>query len=139
MNSPEESTITAPGIEGMTPGEIVERLGEIRDEKANLKEQEQLLNGEERDLKFRLLHLMEEQGGATRIAFGDLTATRTERIVPIINDWDEFAEYVLENQALHMLQRRVSAAAFGEMYETGQEVPGLAPFNKVDISLRKTR
>lgn len=138
MSQPQESTITAP-IDGMSAGQIVGRLAEIREEKAHFNDQIKELNGEQRDLEFALLRLMEEQGGATRVAFGNLTASRTEQVVPIIRDWDAFEEYVRSEGALHMLQRRVATTSFKEMIESGQEVPGLEPYVKVGISLRKTK
>jgi hypothetical protein len=40
------------------------------------------------------------------------------------------------NGALHLLQRRPATAAFRELQEAGEAVPGLEPFTKRAISLR---
>ena len=127
---------TAPS---MNSGDLVRRLEEIRQEKSGLNDSIKVLNEEDRELKYKLLVMMEEQGGATRVSFDGVTASRTEMVVPVIEDFDEFSEYVIKEGALHLLQRRVSSGEFKEMIESGQQVPGLSPYTKVDISIRKTK
>ncbi len=53
-------------------------------------------------------------------------------------DWDLFGAYIIKNKYLHLLQRRVSDPAIRELFETKGSVPGVEPFTKRRINLRKT-
>ena len=61
----------------------------------------------------------------------------TESDVPQVSDWDEFYEYVLENEAMHLLQRRIAVPAARETIESGDEIAGVSIFTVRQISLRK--
>ena len=65
------------------------------------------------------------------------SAILTEVDVPKIDDWDAFYEYIQENEAFHLLQRRPSTAACRETLEAGEQIAGVSTFTKRSISLRK--
>ena len=65
------------------------------------------------------------------------SAILTESVVPQVEDWDEFYGYIQENEAFHLLQRRVSTAAARETLEAGETISGVSTFTKRQISLRK--
>lgn len=65
------------------------------------------------------------------------SASVTYQTQPNITDWEAFTEYLLKNEAVYLLQRRVAAAAYRELLEAGEEVPGVVPFTQRSISLRK--
>lgn len=65
------------------------------------------------------------------------SATLTETVVPKVDDWDAFYKYLAENEAFHLLQRRVSSAAARETIEAGEVIDGVSTFTKRAISLRK--
>jgi len=43
-----------------------------------------------------------------------------------------------ENDALFLLQRRPAAAAYRELLESGQTIPGVEPYTQRQIGLRKS-
>lgn len=118
--------------------DLMARLFEIRRERAELENRDKELREEFDATKLVLMARADEQG-ATRIATSDGTAILTEEIVPNIADWDEFYGYIKENDAFHLLQRRVSAGAYREIINNGGEVPGLTPFKKRDVNLRAAK
>lgn len=59
-------------------------------------------------------------------------------VVGNVVDWDTFAAYVLKNKYLHLLQRRLSDPAIRELFETKGAVPGVEPFTKKKLNMRKT-
>lgn len=118
-----------------TTADMMRRMFEIRAEKEALAEREKALNAEWEQLDFILRTAMMEQG-STRVATPQGTAILTEQVLPNVVDWDAFIAWAKENDALHMIQRRVSSPAYREFLDAGQEVPGLAPFTKQSINLR---
>lgn len=120
----------------MTTGSIIDRLYEIRSERKILSDQDKELKHEFDELEQVLITRLKADDslqGKTKTA----TATITETVVPTIKDWDAFERYVLENNALYLLQRRPASAAFRELLNMGETVPGLEPFTSLSISLRR--
>lgn len=65
------------------------------------------------------------------------SATITETIVPTIDDWNLVQKYIMENDAMYLVYRRISSGPWRELLDTGEVVPGIEPFTKRAISLRK--
>lgn len=117
-------------------GEMIARMLELREQKKALEAQVKGINEEFDSLEAQLILLLDTQESTT-VATKQGTATITETVVPVIADWDAFENYVITNGALHLLQRRPATAAFRELQEAGEAIPGLEPFTKRAISLRK--
>ena len=121
----------------VTTAEIIAQMLVIRDRKREISAEEKDLNEAWDGLEKQLMRRMEEEG-STRVSSKLGTAILTEKIVPQTDDREAFEAWVLATGGLHMLQHRVNTAAFKEMIEAGDEVPGLSPFKKKDISLRSS-
>lgn len=65
------------------------------------------------------------------------TATVTESEQPNVTDWDDFYKYIIENDMMHLLQKRAAANACRELWEMGDEIAGVEPYTKRALSLRK--
>lgn len=66
------------------------------------------------------------------------TAYKTTKTFVSITDWDSFINYVRENDAFHLLQRRVTkSAAIEEKEENGELPPGLSYSEMFEINVRK--
>lgn len=90
------------------------------------------------EAKAKLDTQMEAAG--TDIARGKLArVVRTEQLVPRIVDWGAVSEWVMENDGVYLLHRRVSSGPWKELLDAGEEVPGIEPYRKKDISLTKLR
>lgn len=116
-------------------GETISRMLEIRAEKARLADLEKVLNEEWRLHEANLIRLLDEQG-ATKVSSGVATASVTTEIVPMVDDWERFYDYIYNERAFHLLQRRPSSAAYRELQQAGTDIPGVTPFSKRSISLR---
>ena len=121
----------------ITVGELVSQMVTIRDERGHIAEKDKLLREEWRTLETVLMAKLDEQGMKRATVDGVATATLTVQDVPNVVDWDLLYEWILENKATHMLQRRVATAAFRELHDAGEIIPGVEPFSKRSISLRK--
>lgn len=121
----------------LTTGDIMTKLGEIRDERRRIGEREKELIEAWRKFEAELISRFDEQG--MKKATSDIgTATITEAVVPQIIDWDAVYEHIGSTGDFYLLQKRPAAAAFRELHSAGIEVPGMEPFTKRTISLRKT-
>lgn len=122
----------------MKLNEIVERLVQIRDTIAELNNAVEELNSERDGLELTLLEKMEELG-TIQVATGTYTASKTTRLLPQAEDWGAIEKYVKDNDAFYLYQRRLSPVAYRELLEMGEEVPGIVPYERDGISVRKVR
>lgn len=117
-------------------GQIIDRMLELRDRRTSIEKESKKLKEEFDDLEQRLLQRLDtEETNQGRSKFA--SATVNELTVPTIENWGEFEKYILENNALYMLEKRASGAIYRELISQGSEVPGLKPFVKRSISLRR--
>jgi len=65
-----------------------------------------------------------------------ITVSVNTETVANVNDWAEFEEYVYENRALYLLQRRPSNPSYREEIAVKGVVPGVEPFTKQRLSLK---
>lgn len=63
--------------------------------------------------------------------------TLSESVVPQVEQWDVFAEFVLDTRALHLLERRPAILAYREMLSLGKPVPGILPFTKRKLAFKE--
>jgi hypothetical protein len=110
----------------------------LRERKRGLEGQVKEVNAEIAQCQEDLMRRLDEVGTAT--ARGSMASiVITENVVPNIDDWGAVSEWVVENDAVYLLHRRVSAGPWKELMDAGQNVPGITPYTKRAISLTKLR
>lgn len=119
-----------------TLDELISELARIRAERKRIAKLDELLVEEWRAAESVLISRLDEQK-VNRVSTDVATATITEDDVPMVVDWDAFYEYLYTNRAGHMLQRRIATAAWKELKDNGLPTPGIEPYKKREISLRK--
>lgn len=105
---------------------------ELRIRQAKVSEQEEKIRAAE----VVLMETMTEQGvdkSTGKLATVSVSETITGNVV----DWDVFGAYVIKHKYLHLLQRRVSDPAIRELFEKNRTVPGVEPFTKKRLNVRK--
>jgi len=121
----------------LTTSAIIAKLAEVRDEKRRIKEREKELIDEWRTLEMELLIRLDEQG-MLKASTGIGTASITEVVLPQVTDWDAVYEHIKVTGDFYLLQKRPAAAAFRELLESGETIPGMEAYTKRSISLRKS-
>jgi hypothetical protein len=116
--------------------DIIAKLVAVRDERRRIRERDQELVEEWRSLEMELLVRLDEQG-MLKASTTDGTATITEVVLPQVQDWDALWEHIRDTGDFYLIQKRPAAAAFRELNDAGIEVPGIEPYTKRSISLRK--
>jgi len=116
--------------------DTIDKLFLLRETKRGLEAQVKEVNAEIASLSDMLKSKLDEVGTIT--ARGNYaSATITETVIPTIEDWGQVQEYIMENDALYLVHRRILSGAWKELVDTGVTVPGIVPFTKRAISLRK--
>lgn len=129
--------------QAVTPLKQPQSLGSKIDEMFELRERKRELNSELKDIEAEMRALEQDiiaELDAQDLRFSGGTrarATISESEVPTVTDWDAFYQYVIENEAPYLFERRVAAAAWRELQQAGEAVPGTEPFTKRSLSLRK--
>ena len=118
--------------------EYLDDIGFARSELAIINKRAAELKKEIEAGKERLLDAM-DAAGVDQVRNDILTATLTETIVPQVENWDEFYEYIAETESFHLLERRPSSVAYREALELreGKLLPGVQSFTKRDVGFRK--
>lgn len=125
------------------PLTLAETLGGMVDQLYLLTEEKRVLDSALADLdrkrKFveqAVMNKLDEQklergGGALA------NVSITTSIVPDVVNWDDFYAFISRKKYWHLLERRPSSAGCRELFETKGKIPGVVPYNKVRLSLRK--
>lgn len=122
----------------MNLGEKIDNLFQLREQIRELDKELQALKADKNELELEILGDLDSQGlQLTR--GGRATVSISEQVVPVVEDWDAYYEYIQNEGALFLLERRPATAAWRELYESGELPPGTTPFTKRSLSLRKLK
>jgi len=116
-------------------GELIEALKEKREELADLESIKKQKSREKAELETQLLEAMDDQN-ITAMRGDTATVSISEKVVPTVDNWEAFYDYILATKQPYLLERRPAITAFREILETGSEVPGLKPFTRRTINFR---
>lgn len=116
----------------------IDRLFNIREAKRELAEEMKLLDEQYAAVEAALIEALNGQGiPSARSTLA--TATVTSAVMPNVKDWTAFHEYIRDHDALYLLERRPSVVACRELFQAGETLPGVEPYEKVGLSLTKLR
>ena len=106
-----------------------ERLKELAARRAGLKLEEKLLNQKLRETKKQLDEVEDEMlaimGDVERITIGDYDIRLKDKEFIEVEDFDAFWNFIKENDAPYLMQRRPSLTAIREAFMMGEDVPGV--------------
>lgn len=121
--------------EDMNLGELAALAVEIRERKRALDAQSKAAAAELDSVKAEIHGRLVSQD-LDRIAVNGVTLSRSSTTYPQVTDWEAVHEYILENRALNLLQRRVTTSLWQELLEGGEVIPGIEAFEKTDVNIR---
>lgn len=115
--------------------ELITRSKNLRDEASEYTRLAEEAKRQREEIDQQIIALLEAQGvDSTRTDVATVSVSKVNH--PNVEDWDAFANYVVENNATYLFQRRVSAKAVEELIAGGEEVPGVTFFEKKSLNLR---
>lgn len=59
-----------------------------------------------------------------------------EETVPQASDWDAVWQFIKENDYFHMVQKRLSSTACRELWELGQQIPGVNKYTSHKVNVK---
>lgn len=126
-----------PVIEALTA-----ELVEVRNQLRLLSAEEKELKRKQEELQYRMMQAMDAVGTSVARANGHSISISTSTVATI-TDYSEFADWLVQElpsnpEYLAIFQRRISDPMFRELLDErgGEDIPGLAPFEKRTLSLR---
>ncbi len=118
--------------------ELIDEMFEVREKKRGLEAEIKQLKADLGGLEERFKQACKEAG--TDYARGTLaSASVTKQLVPTVVDWDLVYEYIKKEDAMYLLHRRVSVAAWKELMDAGIDLPGIEAYEVEGVSLLKKR
>lgn len=135
-NNPQEEEVEVNPLKALTFGKLIDGMYELRTKKQAKEKEAKALGKELEAMEMEIINRLdtdETTMGRGKVA----TAILTETEVAKVEDWDEFYEYIGENEAYHLLQRRPATPACRETINAGDKIGGVSIFTKRAISLRK--
>ena len=127
--------ITQPAPE--TVGGLIDDLFLLREQRRKLAETDKSLQAQYAELEARLIAALDLQE-TTQARGRSATATLNEEELATVIDWDQVHEYIRNQNAFFLLQRRINSAAWREAAaERGEPIPGTTVFKRRTIALRR--
>jgi hypothetical protein len=117
-------------------GGMVDQLYELNDKKRALEEELSLIDIKRKYVEIAIINDMEKQN-SLKVGGLKATASISTSIVPNVIDWESFFKYISRKKYWHLVERRPSVTGCRELFETKGAIPGVVPFTKIRLSVRK--
>ena len=114
---------------------LLNELHEVRSNLKELLEKESALKKIKGELETELVIMLEGQG-IDQISNDKATISIKKEIVPTVENWDVFQEYIAETGMFELMQKRASATAYRELQQMGQDVPGVRATELTKVNFR---
>lgn len=118
-----------------TLGEDIDALHATREELRAANEVIEEIKSRIAAAEAALLERMEKEG-VKKATGSRATISVSTVVLPQVEDWNRFHEYIKENDFFHLLERRPSAPGCRELFERDGAIPGVVPFMKRKLNLR---
>jgi len=136
MPTVKKEAITKAPRKAPSLGLQIDAIYKIREELRVKQEEEKAIQARITAAETELMETMEAQGvdkSTGKLATVSISSSLTGNVV----DWDALWAYIIKNKFTHLLQRRTSEPAIRELFETKGKVPGVEPFTKKKLNIRK--
>lgn len=125
----------------MNIGDVIRTYAKLRDQKAaveaEVKDRVDQIKGKMAKLEAYLKEQMDAQG-LTSFKSDHGTAFLTTTDFANVANWDEVLQFIKDNEAYDMLEKRVSKLAVREYMDQNKRVPpGITYGTKLDVNIRK--
>lgn len=117
-------------------GLCIDMLYEMRAERLAAQKQVDSMKKDEAALEEHILKVFgksELNGAKGSVATAAIKTIRTANLT----DWDAFVAWVAKTKSWDCLRKQPAVTAVKERWDDGKEVPGVEPFDKIDLSLTK--
>lgn len=124
----------------MTLNDLITQRQRLKDERSALALRDSEISRELIEVDNQLLAMLDEQGVNGTAIYSDagrINVSISEQVVPTVTDWQAVYDYVDATGRFQLFERRMSAAAYRELLANNGSVPGVQPFTKRTINMRR--
>ena len=115
--------------------DLLTNLHTTREAIKEIQAQEKDLKMKQRELEAKIAIKMQEEG-LDKVSNDVCTLSLKAEVVPTVEDWDQFFEYLKETGQFELMQKRMSATAYRELIAMGTNVPGVKSTELTRINFR---
>jgi len=120
----------------VTLSSLIDSLSALRSQKkyveSDLKTIEERIGG----IEYDIMRAMDAEGiTESKSAVGKVVVS--ESVYPKLEQWEQFADYVLSERALYLLEKRPAVLAYREQLTLGRVVPGILPYTKRKVTFKE--
>jgi hypothetical protein len=90
----------------------------------------------EKELEWAIIHELADMR-LEKATYQGTTVEPKKETFPHVTDWDQFWNFIYENKFIHLLEKRPTVTGYRELLELGRAVPGVVPFVKTRLSVRR--
>jgi len=121
----------------MELGEIIDRLYATRQARLELMKQADECKATETQLKEEILDILSSIG-LEKASGKTATVGIRRNEIPLVTEWEEIHQFIKTTDRFDLLQKRLSAPAWRELYQGGILVPGTVMGIDTELSLTKS-
>jgi len=115
--------------------EILKAAKSLDQRRLELDRESKKVAAEVDELKAQAIVLMLKEG-IDSISLAEVTATIQEKEKPFIVDYGLLEEYIVENKAIDLLQKRLTESAVKLRWSDGITIPGVGVITETKLQLR---
>jgi hypothetical protein len=116
---------------------MIDTLYATRQKRLDVTKEVDALKVEEAQMRERILEMLDEQGMAKASGYM-ATCGIKKSIEPVTTDWEQIHEFIRIENRFDLIQKRLSAPAWRDLFNTGILVPGTDSVEVRDLSLTKS-
>jgi len=116
---------------------LIDDFHEVRNLRLRADKSAKSLKSEEQAAEAAIIEVMQQHGLSKMGSADSGTVTLQKKVKPIVKDWPNLYQYILDNKAFDLLHRRLTEAAVEERTGVGENIPGLGTFTVYKLTVSK--
>lgn len=126
---------TVPVISSKLP-DLINSYIQLREKRLAEETVAEAMKAEEEVLKKTIISKMREEGITSQGGIYG-TVKMGHLVEPVAENWEQVWSYVRENNAFHLLHKRLTNTAVKELWDAGQTVPGVGKQDVYKLTVSK--
>lgn len=118
-------------------GEVADHLKEVTLLRLEMKKEVDLVEAREKELRNYLVENLSDK--ETGVSGRKYHAQVKKSVKPIVDDWEEVYDYIVDNDAFHILGKSLNAKAVNEIWDDDKKIPGVSKMHAKTLSLTKVK
>lgn len=115
---------------------LIEEAIRLRDDSAALEAERKEIDKVRKVLNYYIIERMQEEGiQRTGTSIANVSISMKQHAT--VEDWDVVYQYIRDNDAFHLLHKRLSSTSAVEILEMDGEMPGVEFYEEAALNLRK--